>query len=263
MKTKTLLLAGLAAFALASCGMKKYENEVSKEKFAEKLEEALAKNPLSGSKDYFSFEFKMEKESKSVDTYYKNDKKLSKTVMKAEEKYSNKFDASKSVCKIEEVGESTYESESTETSEKVDLEMVYQCDTTARYDINVTEKTYKKTELENPSASVASKALTYPASLLSAFSYKIMSGDKFYVDENVFTIEEIFDEEDESKTKVGKTVYQLVVEDEEISYYEEMSLEIKEVNLKTVDEGYCKWTFEKRDVSLKQVDLEKYLKVSL
>lgn len=275
MKAKTLLLAGLSALALASCGMKKYENEVSADKFKEKLLDAISATKMVKFEDEeeksfkfecpdepYSFEFKKESEGKSVDTYYKNDKKLSKVTTEDKDEYTIKFDASKSIYKFEEEGKQSYESESLKTTEEVDASLVYQCNTTSLFEINVNEKTYTKVELENPADFVAADAFKKPCDILEGFSNNILVGDKFYIDENVFTIEEISDEEDESKTKAGKTVYQLIVEEDEIKYFEETSLEIKEVNLKTVTKDSLEWSFEKKDVSLKQVDLEKYLKVT-
>lgn len=262
MKTKTLLLAGLSALMLASCGMKSYKNEVSEEKFTEKLNEALSKNKIASAEGYFSFKFEFEKESKSVDKYYKNGKKLCKEVWESETEITIKFDSSKSICKIETEGESSHENECSSYEEEVDSEIVYQCDTQYSYEINVDEKLYEKEERINPSDYVAAQAFAVPKEQVSSFFGKIILGDKFYIDDNVFTIEEIFDEEDESKTKVGKTVYQLIIEDDKIKYYEEFDLEINEVNLKSKDEESVSWSIEKDDVSLKRIDLEKYLKIN-
>lgn len=270
MKTKTLLLAGLSALALTSCGLKKYENEVSKDKFTQRLHEVLEKSSLTSKegKDYIfsfeSFEFKLEKEYKLVDKYYKDDKKIAKTRNEGSSTQKIKFDKSKSICKIEVEGEDEYESESVETSEDVDSTKVYQSDNQYVYYIDVDHKTYESYKENNPSKEVAEKAFKTPNACLNNFLEKVENGssdngDKYYIDDNVFTYVENLKKEDEKVSKIGQDVYQLVIEDDKIKYCEELDLEINEQNLKTKDKSSESWTFEKSDVSLKSVNTDKYL----
>ena len=262
MKAKSLLLAGLASFALASCGgVKGYKTEVKSKVFEEEIEKILNNSVLLDTEENYSFVIESSSEIKMVETYLKNGNELSEKVTETKSESELRYDSENAVIHSKGTYDSLEEEEDDKKTEHFAGEMVYQKDKKNFYEVNLKTKLYEKTASSKPEDSVKSVAQAKISSVRSALSSIAMSGSdiKNYIDDNVYTCEITINEENDKTSKKGKTVYQAVVENDRISIFSESKVTHKALNYTEVieDKGSCVLT--KKNVSLDEVNLEKYL----
>lgn len=262
MKAKSLLLAGLASFALASCGgVKGYKTEVRGKVFEEEIGKILNNSILLDPEENFSFVIESTSEMKIVETYLKNGDELSEKITESKSESEMRYDSENAVIRSKGTYDSLEEEEDDKKTEHFSGEMIYQKDKKNFYEVNLKTKLYEKTASSKPEDSVKAFAQTRISSFRTALSSIAMSGSdiKNYIDDNVYTCEITINEEDDKTSKKGKTVYQAVVENDRISLFNESKVTNKALNYTEVieDKGSCVLT--KKNVSLDEVNLEKYL----
>ena len=265
MKAKSLFLLGLSAVALASCGgVKGYKTEVKNKVFKEEIEKILDSSILLDLDENFSFEIEATSESKTVETYLKNGKDLSEKITVSKSESNVRYDSNNYVIRSEGTYDSREIEEDREKIETFDGEMVYQKDKKNTYEINLETKLYEKEAASNPEEAIHSNAAAKISAIRYALSSMEMSGDdvKDFIDENVYTCEITTNEESDKTSKKGKTVYQVVVESDRISFFSESQVTLKALNYTEVIKDKGSFILTKKNVTLKEVDLEKYLENS-
>ena len=213
-------------------------------------------------KKFFSFVLKAEAEGNSTDTYIKNEKKLSVKKTEAQSHQDFEFDSENTIINIEGKSEQVFTDESTEESKTYEVSQAIQCDAKNVYTIDMNSKLYEKATTAQGKLQIEAIASSSLTSFLTTFALKAADPDlNFYIDKNVYTIEEKYTDEDKSITKNVKSIYQFTLLDDGYDYYEEESVEVNELNLKTVDVSINKVSMRKKNVSLKYVDVNKYLEI--
>lgn len=261
MKIKSVLLVGLAGFALASCGgAKGYKNNVKHTVFLEEFEKIAEQSVILNPDKVYSYVLTAKDESLDIDTYIKNEKKLCENIIESHSEQKIEFDSVNSLLHVVSKGEEKYSDPSEEKVDTVNYDAQYQWDLKNLYVVDKNAKLYTKSAASLAKESIDTLAKGYITSKLASFAGKAYDSDlNFFIDKNVYTIEEKITEEDSSKTKNVKSIYQFTLLDNGYDYYSETTIEIKELNLTTVDKTSTSVSLRKKDVTIKSIDLGKYL----
>ena len=169
MKIKSVLLVGLAGFALASCGgVKGYKTEVKHKVFTDNIEKFVEESTLLSADDPFSFTINANSKSNTKTTYFKNGKSISEEKMEIKSETSCEFDSANSVLRSKGIYETREEDASDVKTEKYDGDIVNQCDNKNFYEVDMKSKVYKKSASSKPADAVAAEA-SKAIKALSAF----------------------------------------------------------------------------------------------
>ncbi|MCQ2801263.1 MAG: hypothetical protein MJ222_01210 [Bacilli bacterium] len=261
MKIKSVLLVGIAGFALASCGgVKGYKTEVKHKVFTDNIEKFVEESTLLSADDPFSFTINANSKSNTKTTYFKNGKSISEEKMEIKSETSCEFDSANSVLRSKGVYETREEDASDVKTEKYDGDIVNQCDNKNFYEVDMKSKIYKKSASSKPADAVAAEA-SKAIKALGAFiaQMSIFDDAKYYIDGNVYTCELNENEEDEESTRTGKTVYQLVAGSDKIELYSESKVTLKKLNFTEVITDNSSYVLKKKNVKLNNVNLDNYL----
>lgn len=261
MKIKSLLLAGLAGVALASCGgVKGYKTEVKHKVFTDNIEKLVEESTLLSADQPFSFTINANSKSNTKTTYFKNGKSISEEKMEIKSETSCEFDSANSVLRSKGIYETYEEDASDVKTEKYDGDIVNQCDNKNFYEVDMKSKVYKKSASSKPADAVAAEA-SKAIKALGAFiaQMSIFDDAKYYIDGNVYTCELNENEEDEESTRTGKTIYQLVTSSDKIELYSESEVTLKKLNFTEVITDNSSYVLKKKDIKLNSVNLDKYL----
>lgn len=269
MKKQNLLLAVLAIPMLASCGAKsstkKPHNLVKYDEFLEKVQEEVAENELFGMKEgqeAFSYELKMQENTKIDFKYLKQ----GKTLYKEKENYSDKtvvrFDSKKHIIagmnQVKIVDNSAEYTELEEEKISFTVESLYDSEILA---VEPEIHAYSKTKVEEADKAVDSLALMLigtTADLLEGAFYP-SEHTKYYVDKKVFTVVVDEDVTENGESYVEKTTYQLAIKKNSYSFV--MNQEISDIDSEREKhvESHSTATFAKKKVSLKHANVEKFV----
>ncbi len=271
MKIKSLLLAGLAGVALASCGgVKSYETPVKRATFIKDLKSAFEKSAILGSDKTFSFEMESYSESKINEVYLKNDKELCEVISKSNAETFTQFDSVSNI-NYGTVKQHYYDKNANEEKTyDVEYESQMQIDAKHVYFIDMDAKLYTVENNSNPEEAVAVDALKTIAYSVTIFSEFIAAEDdddffpnaKFFEDGNVYTIENTDVEEEKDLTDITKDVYQIVLKEDGFEVHHTENREKKMLNYRKVVESSDNISAKRKDkVSLKEIDLHNYLEV--
>lgn len=264
MKFKSLLLAGLAGFALASCGgISGYKTEVAKETFVKDLEKVFEGNLFNVEKPY-SYESSLEEGYTLTKKWTKDNKKLyeEKTIMEGSSE--TKYDSVAKVLTQKEEGYNSDVVSSQKTESTIEYNYVGQIDSGNVYTVDLNAKVYKKDKAVDPEAQIQIVALAKIASVKSFFD-KFYESDnaKFFEDGNKFTVEEITNDDSSSSNEYVKEVYQLVVNNNSFECYSTLHRETTELNSKCIVDSYETKILRRKDgLKLESVDLHGLLEVS-
>lgn len=261
MKIKSVLLVGLAGFALASCGgAKGYKNSVRHTVFLEEFEKIADQSAILNPDKVYSYVLTAKSEGRDVDTYIKNEKKLCENVIESHSEQKIEFDSVNSLLHAVGKSEEKYKDASENKVDTFNFDSQYQWDAKNLYVVDKNAKLYKKSAASLAKESINTLAKGYLTSFLASFATKAYDSElNFFIDKNVYTIEEKITEEGSSKTKNVKSIYQFTLLDNGYDYYSETTIEIKELNLTTVDKTSTSVNLRKKDVTIKSIDLYKYL----
>lgn len=265
MKVKSLFLIGAASVLLSGCGAKGYKNEVKVANFSEKYLAALGTKAYYKATAPFSYEISNESSTKSLDQFLKNGKVIAEEKLNSNGKGNGKFDSLHSVIYMNSTYNSVRENPDVKVVTDNNADVVVQTDNKNAYEIDKRTKSYVKVATESPESYVASYAVEHMGgSIVGAFlmNLEMYENPKVYIDNNLYTIVGKQIEEDVSKSKYKNDIYQIELRDNGFEYYSHTKLEIKEANLKTVDETETRIKVTTKSINLNTISLEEYLQVS-
>ena len=265
MKIKSVLLIGLSAVALASCGsFKNYKTQVRKETFDKDLENVVNSSVLFDSKNIYSFEETTNNVLNSEETWFKNGKAITKQIGKSSGHTHTRFDSKNLITRgeLQEKYDDHNDYEHTLTEQDVTIQE--QADSKAYYYVNVNEKLFTKTKVDDPKEYMTNK---FKGNITaSKYVVQISAEDdgytSFYEDKNVFTIEHTYKEEDKEQSYYSHYVMQVVINENGYESHYECETESTSLN-------YKKTTYEKDDIvlrrkdnlNLKALNLDKFLEI--
>ena len=263
MKFKSLLLAGLAGFALASCGgISGYKTQVAKETFIKDLEKVFEGNLFNVEKPY-SFECSSESGLTLNKKWSKDGKKLYEEKTDTESSSEVKYDSVNKVLtqKDEYYDHDIVSTEKQETTTKHNY--IGQVDAGNVYTVDLDAKVYTKNKVEEPEYIIQLAALSKIASVKTFFDEFLLSENaKFFEDGNKFTVEEIKNDDSSSTNEYTKEVYQLVVNENGFECYSTYHRETTELNSKCVVDSYETKVLRRKDgLKVESVDLHGLLEV--
>lgn len=266
MKAKNLFIFGLAAALLSGCGgPKKYSQEANKEKFLDIVNQALEGSGMmsKGDAPFYSFEFEYSYESENENKYLKDGSTLSSSESHGKSNRSAKYDSKNALLSdiSESDGSSSSDSQNTKTDTRSDV--FWQADAKNYYKIDKREKRYQKAEAEKPADKIEQKAINVTNGFYNKFSQIASLVDskdsKVYADDNVYTIVVDVNETTEGVAVKSHGIYQISISNTLLEYYEETSEEGKELNREYKSSSKTTYKLEKKDLSLKALDLNDYL----
>ena len=270
MKIKSLLLAGLAGVALASCGgVKSYKTEVKQATFASDLKKAFDASSLFNVKDPYSFvedsesTFDMRIAHTKENKTFVEERKIEKTSGKVE------YDSVSNVTHSEESTKRELRNNNEVDNYECEREIQTQADSSFYYTIDMDGKLYTKSETKIGAEEIKTHALLFINNPVDAFfdeyfGIAVMEdpGSKFYIDGNVYTCENIIDDTEDGVHDYIQTIYQLVLLEDGFDFYYIVNREKTQLNEKFVVESADKSSFRRKDsVNLKSADLHDYLQV--
>lgn len=263
MKIKSILLLGLSAVALASCGgISRYKTEVAKETFMKDLEKAFEGNLFDVEKPY-SYVCSEEEGYTLTKKWSKDNKKLyiEKTVR--DQSGEVKYDSVNHVMMMKEEGHSNDVVSKQSNDTKIRYNYVGQIDAGNVYTVDLDAKVYLKTETTIPETSIQSAAIGKITSVKSFFAkFTTSKTAKFFEDGNKFTVEEITNDDSSSTNEYIKEVCQLVINKNGYSTYSTLHRETTELNSKCIVDSYESKVLTRKDsLKLDAVDLHGLLEV--
>ena len=265
MKIKSVLLIGLSAVALASCGsFKNYKTQVRKETFDKDLYNVVNSSVLFDSDNIYSFEETTNNVLNSEETWFKNGKAITKQIGKSSGHTHTRFDSKNLITRgeLQEKYDDYNDYEHTLTEQDVTIQE--QADSKAYYYVNVNEKLFTKTKVDDPKEYMTIKFKSNIAA--SKYVVQISAEDdgytSFYEDKNVFTIEHTYKEEDKEQSYYSHYIMQVVINENGYESHYECETESTSLN-------YKKTTYEKDDIvlrrkdnlNLKALNLDKFLEI--
>lgn len=264
MKAKSVFLLGLSAVALASCGVKGYSAKVEYKIFKDQLSKAVENSSLLDVEKPYSLVMETNSESSMEITHMKDGKNLSEEITKTKQSGTLKYDSDKSIAHVETVYESTEETAESFIEKQYNVEKTYQCDSKYFYDLDNKTKLFEKSQSSKSKELVYDVARNQIQSFVNSLANMTFEGDgvSHFIDDNVYTLEIVQNENTDGISKNGKTVYQVTFKDDRIEFASEGKTEIKQLNFKEVIVENSSFSLRKKNVSLDEEDVGKYLEKS-
>lgn len=267
MKAKKLFIFGLAAVALSSCGgPKKYSKEANKETFFETIKAALTASGMMGSESeaFYSFVYESSSESESSTKLLKDGKGIADGSDSTKSNSTAKYDAKNALFSSESSSESTVKNPVRKSDTTTKSEYFYQTDSANFYSIDKLTKGYEKTANEKPAELVEARAMSVTSDLemiLKGIPTLLAEKDsKAYIDDNVYTIVLDVNETTTGAQVKSHALYQMTItNNKSLEFYEEHNSEEKSLNTEEKSSSKRTIKLEKKDVSLKALDLNDYL----
>lgn len=261
MKAKNLLLLGLSAVALASCGgVKGYKTVVKETVFKENLNKLVDGSFLLNPDAPYSFVIESSSSSTIEQTFYKNGSSISEYRLETKSESAVKFDNKSNVARSVGTYECLEEDASDLKTEKYDGETIYQTDKKSLYDVDVNAGTYKKSAISKPEEAVFNTVFANVKKLKSSISMMPLLPDAtFYIDGDVYTAEVLASGEDDGSQRSGSTVYQVTILSDKIEFASQSEIVLKKLNYTEVIKDESTYVLKKKDVSVDGVNIDKYL----
>lgn len=263
MKFRSLLLAGLAGFALASCGgISGYKTQVAKETFIKDLAKVFEGNLFNVEKPY-SYECSEEMNLTLNKKWSKDNKKLYEEKTETNSSSEAKYDSVNNVL----TEKKEYYNCDVVSSEKQEIETkhtyISQMDAANVYIVDLDSKVYIKDKVEDPEFLIQLEALTKIASVKTFFDEFFLSENaKFFEDGNKFTVEEIKNDDSSATNEYTKEVCQLVINENGFECHSTYHRETNELNSKCVVDSYETKILKRKDgLKVEAVDLHGLLEV--